>query len=194
MVTFSPGPLGNKPVESHELTTPGWQGVLMTRHTEPGPHRDRGAGRDAVLLAQPAAGSRAKNRIEVEFEAGATAAASARNALLALEGRVADNLLNDIRLLVSELVTNSVRHSGIQSHDRVHMDVQVSEDTLRVEVADPGEGFAPQPRDMDRSRPGGWGLYLVDQLSDRWGVARNHLNRVWFEMDHDRERRAEAAA
>ena len=41
------------------------------------------------------------------------------------------------------------------------------------------------PRDTDRSRPGGWGLYLVDQLADRWGVARDHLNRVWFEMDCD---------
>jgi anti-sigma regulatory factor (Ser/Thr protein kinase) len=148
-----------------------------------------------VLLAPPERGSGAKNRIQVEFEAGPTAAASARNALLALQGRVGDELLADVRLLVSELVTNSVRHSGIQNHDRVHMQVQVSESTLRVEVADPGQGFAPQPRDMDRSRPGGWGLYLVDQLADRWGVARDHLNRVWFEMDQDGERRrAEATA
>jgi anti-sigma regulatory factor (Ser/Thr protein kinase) len=145
-------------------------------------------------LEPPIRGSGSKNRIDVEFEAGPTAAASARNALLALHGRVRDDLLADVRLLVSELVTNSVRHSGIHNHDRVHMEVQVSEDTLRVEVADPGEGFAPQPRDMDRSRPGGWGLYLVEELSDRWGVARDHLNRVWFEMDHDRRRRAEAAA
>lgn len=158
----------------------------MRRHTGPGPHLKGEADRDRVLLAPPQRGSGMKNRIEVEFEAGPTAAASARNALMALDGRVGDELLADVRLLVSELVTNSVRHSGVQHHDRVQMQVQVSEDTLRVEVADPGEGFAPKPRDMDRSRPGGWGLYLVDQLADRWGVARDHLNRVWFEMDHDR--------
>jgi anti-sigma regulatory factor (Ser/Thr protein kinase) len=165
----------------------------MTRHMEHGPHRHRGAGRDAVLLAQPAAGSRTKNRIEVEFEAGATAAASARNALLALEGRVADELLNDIRLLVSELVTNSVRHSGIRNHDHVRMQVEVTDSVIRVEVADPGAGFEPRPRDADRTRPGGWGLYLVDQLADRWGVARDQLTRVWFEMDQGR-RRAHATA
>jgi anti-sigma regulatory factor (Ser/Thr protein kinase) len=148
-----------------------------------------------VLLAPPHKGSGTKSGIEVQFQAGPTAAASARNALLALEGRVTDELLADVRLLVSELVTNSVRHSGIQNHDCVHILVQVSETTLRVEVADRGHGFAPQPRDMDRSRPGGWGLYLVDQLADRWGVARDHLNRVWFEMDRDRAgRRSEAVA
>jgi anti-sigma regulatory factor (Ser/Thr protein kinase) len=130
-------------------------------------------------------GSGLKNRIEVEFEAGATAAASARNALLALEGRLRDDVLNDIRLLVSELVTNSVRHSGVAPHVPVRMQVQVTESTVRVEVADRGQGFEPVPRDADRSRPGGWGLYLVDQLADRWGVARDHLNRVWFEMDCD---------
>jgi anti-sigma regulatory factor (Ser/Thr protein kinase) len=162
----------------------------MHRHTGPGPHLERAADRDRVLLAPPPKGSGTKNRIEVEFEAGPTAAASARNALLALEGRISDELLANVRLLVSELVTNSVRHSGIHHHDRVRMQVQVSASTLRVEVADPGQGFAPKPRDMDRSRPGGWGLYLVDQLADRWGVARDHLNRVWFEMD----RGVEAAA
>jgi anti-sigma regulatory factor (Ser/Thr protein kinase) len=166
----------------------------MHRHTEHGPHPTGDAERDRVLLAQPQEGSGIKNRIEVEFEAGPTAAGSARNALLALEGRVGDELLANVRLLVSELVTNSVRHSGIQNHDTVRMQVQVSESTLRVEVVDPGEGFAPKPRDADRSRPGGWGLYLVDQLSDRWGVARDHMNRVWFEMDYDGARGAEYAA
>jgi anti-sigma regulatory factor (Ser/Thr protein kinase) len=165
----------------------------MHRHTERGPHPQGDAGRDRVLLTQPQRGTGIKNRIEVEFEAGATAAASARNALTALEGRVDEEILADVKLLVSELVTNSVRHSGLQRHDHVRMQVQVTESTLRVEVADRGEGFTPKPRDMDRSRPGGWGLYLVDELSDRWGVARDQLNRVWFEMDHD-GRRARAAA
>ena len=166
----------------------------MHRHVAPGPHPLGEADRDEVLLAQPQRGSGLKNRIEVQFEAGATAAASARNALLALDGRVAADLLADVRLLVSELVTNSVRHSGAHEHDVVRMQVQVTESTIRVEVADPGQGFKPTERDQDRSRPGGWGLYLVDQLADRWGVARDQLNRVWFEMDQDRDRAAEVAA
>ncbi len=138
---------------------------------------------ETSVLAQPAVGTGGRNEIHVQFEAGPSAAAGARNALLALEGRVDPGLLGDVRLLVSELVTNSVRHSSVRSSDVVHMHVAVTESTLRVEVADPGEGFEPKARDLDRTRPGGWGLYLVDRIADRWGVIRNHLNRVWFEID-----------
>jgi anti-sigma regulatory factor (Ser/Thr protein kinase) len=143
---------------------------------------------EATFLAQPVAGSGARNQIEVGFAAGPSAAAAARNALLALEGRVDSGLLGDVRLLVSELVTNSVRHSSVRPDDPVHMTVSVSESTLRVEVADPGEGFEPKARDADRTRPGGWGLYLVDQLADRWGVVRDQFTRVWFELDAERSR------
>ena len=117
------------------------------------------------------------------------------NALLALQGRIDDGLLEDVRLLVSELVTNSVRHSELSPDGLVSLDVSVSATTMRVEVADSGKGFEPRTaRSADRSRPGGWGLYLVDRMSDRWGVARESLNRVWFEIDHARpaERHAQA--
>jgi anti-sigma regulatory factor (Ser/Thr protein kinase) len=156
----------------------------MTSQIQPEPRR--GGSSHASWLAQPARGSGTKNRIDVEFEAGPTAAAGARNALTALEGKVDARLLGDVRLLVSELVTNSVRHSDAHARDVVHMSVSVTETSLRVEVADPGKGFEPKPRDADRTRPGGWGLVLVDELSDRWGVARDQLTRVWFEMDHAR--------
>ena len=153
----------------------------MQAHTAPG-----GAGNghhDQRVLSQPVAGSGSRNQIEVAFEAGPSAAAGARNALMALEGRVDETLLHDVRLLVSELVTNSVRHSSVRPSDAVQMAVSVTETTLRVEVSDPGEGFEPRVRDADRTRPGGWGLYLVDQLADRWGVVRDRYTRVWFEVD-----------
>ena len=160
----------------------------MYTQSQPGPQGSGPAAVDAALLGRPTEGSGAQNRMTLEFEAGPTAASAARNALIALEGRVDDELLEDVRLLVSELVTNSVRHSNINAHDLVCMDVQVSETALRVEVADAGEGFEPTPRDLDRSRPGGWGLYLVDQIADRWGVARDRLTRVWFEVDYGARR------
>jgi anti-sigma regulatory factor (Ser/Thr protein kinase) len=141
------------------------------------------------VLTQPT-GPGVRNEISVEFEAGPDAAAAARNALRAVYGRVAPELLADVRLLVSELVTNSVRHSEIGPQDLVRVTVQVTANTIRVEVSDAGKGFAPQPRDLDRSRPGGWGLYLVDQLADRWGVMRNHITRVWFEIDRGPRLRA----
>jgi anti-sigma regulatory factor (Ser/Thr protein kinase) len=152
--------------------------------------RDR---QQRLFLLRPGQGSGMSDQIEVQFEAGATAAAAARNALFALEGRVDERLLGDVRLLVSELVTNSVRHSNVSEHDLVHMRVDVTPDAVRVEVADPGDGFEPRPRDPDRTRPGGWGLFLVDQLADRWGVVRDQLTRVWFEMDRGAQRQEAAA-
>jgi anti-sigma regulatory factor (Ser/Thr protein kinase) len=142
------------------------------------------ARRKAVLFSQPARGTGMTRQISIEFEAGPSAACAARNALLALEGRVSDELLDDIRLLVSELVTNSVRHSQIGPEDRVTLDVAVSDDSIRVEVTDRGSGFEPEPRDAgDKSKIGGWGLYLVDRIADRWGVACDGLTRVWFEIE-----------
>ena len=121
--------------------------------------------------------------LSVRFNRGPTAASAARNALLALDARVEGAVLDDIRLLVSELVTNAVRHADGPQGGEVELDVTIESSRVRVEVADPGAGFDPQPRDDEMDRPGGWGLYLVDRIADRWGVIRNRMNRVWFEID-----------
>ena len=123
------------------------------------------------------------SELSVRFDRGPTAASAARNALLTLEKRVDIRVLEDIRLLVSELVTNAIRHSDAPTGGEVDLDVTIEQQRVRVEVADPGAGFEPEPRDDEMSRPGGWGLYLVDRIADRWGVARNRKNRVWFEID-----------
>jgi anti-sigma regulatory factor (Ser/Thr protein kinase) len=121
--------------------------------------------------------------LSVRFARGPSAASAARNALGALEPRLDAQVLNDIRLLVSELVTNAIRHSGAAPDGHVGLDVSIGKNSIRVEVADAGPGFVPEDRDEDTSRPGGWGLYLVDRIADRWGVARNSVTRVWFEID-----------
>jgi anti-sigma regulatory factor (Ser/Thr protein kinase) len=144
----------------------------------------------AATFAQPGAGPHAPNRISVHFDASPSAAACARNALIAVEHRVDPDLMEDVRLLVSELVTNSVRHSHIPDGDPVRLEVSIDSRGVRVEVLDSGAGFAPRPREADRAEPGGWGLFLVDKLADRWGVVRNHFTRVWFEIDHGRPRPA----
>ena len=125
----------------------------------------------------------ASERISVRFAAGPDAAASARNALAELDGRLEPAALDDIRLLVSELVTNSVRHSRTTDGKTIGLDVWVAGGTVRVEVFDDGIGFEPRPRQPGQSKAGGWGLYLVERLADRWGVVRNHFTRVWFEID-----------
>lgn len=138
-------------------------------------------------IGAPRTGPSATN-IRVEFESSPAAAAWARNALLPLDDRVEPVVMEDVKLLVSELVTNSVRHAGMGANDHVELDVLLDDGTLHVQVADTGSGFEPRERTAEATKPGGWGLYLVEKLADRWGVARNSLTRVWFEIDLGRPR------
>jgi anti-sigma regulatory factor (Ser/Thr protein kinase) len=92
--------------------------------------------------------------------------------------------LEDVRLVVSELVTNSVRHAGLSSDEQISLAVVISDGAVRGRVCDPGPGFKkpsePRPR-TDWS--GGWGLPILERISDRWGVERNGCTCVWFEID-----------
>ncbi len=124
-------------------------------------------------------------RLEVELSRDPDSAAEARRAL----GEVADHLsprrLEDARLLVSELVTNAIRHAGLGDDDVILLVLVTAERALRIEVCDPGRGFEVSEPEPDPMRPSGWGLYLVRELSDRWGVERSAETRVWFELDRD---------
>jgi anti-sigma regulatory factor (Ser/Thr protein kinase) len=132
----------------------------------------------------PSAGGGAHGpRIEVELDVGVTAAAEARAAVGALDGRADPEALDDLRLLLSEVVTNAVRHSGAPAGARIELAVSVMHGCVRAEVTDPGHGFDPSPRDMPKLEAGGWGLHLVDRIADRWGVNRGQSVRVWFEID-----------
>jgi anti-sigma regulatory factor (Ser/Thr protein kinase) len=120
--------------------------------------------------------------MHVELDSGPTAAAEARAALTVLDGRVTGEVLDDLRLLVSELVTNSVRHSGAAPTATVELQVVSRPRGVRVEVADCGNGFQPRPRTPGQAVDSGWGLHLVDQIADRWGVENSGRKRVWFEI------------
>ena len=88
-----------------------------------------------------------------------------------------DDLEHTVSLLVSEVVSNSVRHAGQASPIRVAATLRPG--FARVEVLDEGSGFDPDIRhDSD-----GFGLRLVDKLSTRWGVERGRGTLVWFEVD-----------
>jgi anti-sigma regulatory factor (Ser/Thr protein kinase) len=112
------------------------------------------------------------------------AASLARHSLDDLDGSLPPVLRRDVALLVSELVTNAVRHAGASAGDSIHLSVVVGSSRVRVEVADPGPGFEAAPSAPTRFQSSGWGLYLVSRLSDRWGIDRAaHGTSVWFELD-----------
>jgi serine/threonine-protein kinase RsbW len=122
-------------------------------------------------------------RVERELRVTAEAAAEARHALDDLPIGLPDGRVRDVRLLVSELVTNAVRHANLAPGDVIRLVVDVADHTLRVEVHDPGGGFVPSEPEPDPARPSGWGLYLVAELADRWGVDSDDVTLVWFELD-----------
>ena len=115
----------------------------------------------------------------MELPSTTAAPARARGALDKVAGSIAPERLRDVRLLVSELVTNAVRHAA---GDVLRLVISHKRGVLRVEVHDPGDGFEVRSPSPDPRRSSGWGLVLVDELADRWGVDRAPRTRVWFEM------------
>jgi anti-sigma regulatory factor (Ser/Thr protein kinase) len=90
------------------------------------------------------------------------------------------------QLVLSELVTNSIVHAGLDpDRDEIEIRLHHTPTGVRVEVLDHGRGFADEDIDMPRRGPqiGGNGLAIVARLADRWGVDRAGGTRVWFEMD-----------
>lgn len=87
----------------------------------------------------------------------------------ALEPRYEDTLL-----LVSELVTNSVRHSASQD---INVKVKSNGERIRVEVSDDGPGFTEHS-----PRGDGLGLTIVEKLSDEWGLTSGDRFTVWAEL------------
>ena len=109
---------------------------------------------------------------------------TARHALDQLADLLPAEKLEDVRLVVSELITNSILHAELSPNDQISLTVTVLAGSVRGRVCDPGSGFdlpsEPSPR-SDMS--GGWGLPIVEMISDCWGVERNGCACVWFEID-----------
>jgi serine/threonine-protein kinase RsbW len=120
----------------------------------------------------------------MRLEATAGSAGIARRALEVLDHRVPPELVERAQLLVSELVANSVQHAERHVDDAIELDIRVLPASLSVEVTDSGPGFEPKISTPTMYQHSGWGLYLLDQLADRWGVnPSKHEVCVWFELD-----------
>ncbi len=122
--------------------------------------------------------------LDIALPPEAGAAAAARQAVDGLaELRDLPQVGFDVRLLVSELVANSVRHAGLGASQTVRLVVELSAERLRCEIRDAGPGFSARTPPDQGSGEGGWGLHLVDRLTDRWGVEQRDGTLVWFEID-----------
>ena len=111
---------------------------------------------------------------------GPEAAAEARSAIAKLGPDLDPPLIETLRLLVTELVTNSVRHTEC---DAITLKVVVGSSAVLTEVTDDGPVFDPDPETLD-DPDRGWGLFLVQMLAPKWGVRNDGGSKhVWFELN-----------
>ncbi len=125
--------------------------------------------------------------LKLRLPADASAPRRARSALAAIEPLVPETLVEDLRLLVTEVVTNSVRHAGMGAEDEIALSVTVLADRVLVETWDSGPGYDTSSRlpGEDGAVPG-LGLFLVDLLAKRWGAESGARCHTWFELDLSR--------
>ena len=120
---------------------------------------------------------------KVSFPLTHMAPASARH-WFAAQARLPVDLHDRVVLLLSELVANSVIHSGLRAPDEVEISVRRILSGLHVEVVDEGVGIDPSVL----PRPDHYGLLFTERVADRWGFT-NDPTRVWFEIDAGRDDR-----
>ena len=119
-------------------------------------------------------------RLPVEVES----VAAAHHSVFGIASALDPATLDDIRLLISELVTNSLRHARLGPRDWIDLEVGMADRRIRVEVRDPGPGFDPATIPVSkRPEAPGWGMFLLRRIASRWGVDRGRGTCVWFELD-----------
>ena len=118
----------------------------------------------------------------MELDGRLESVAQARRAVGQLAGLLPDERLDDLRLLISEVVTNAIRHSGTRPGEVVRLHVMATGASTRVEVHDRGSGFAWRRRTPQPECGSGRGLFLVAELADAWGVCDCPNTCVWFEL------------
>jgi anti-sigma regulatory factor (Ser/Thr protein kinase) len=118
-------------------------------------------------------------RLTTDLPRVQTSPSAARATLMDFEHGLPSERLSDAELLLSELVSNAVKYGG---EGDISVIFERDDGRFRTEVVDQGDGFiAPLRGRIDVNTPGGWGLPLVQTLSDRWGAHRGSTH-VWFEF------------
>jgi signal transduction histidine kinase len=118
-----------------------------------------------------------RDGLRMRLGSGPDAAAEARRAIGELRADLDPPLLETLRLLVTELITNVVRHTDSES---LVLKVAIGRSAVLTEVCDDGQAFEPRP---SGSSDDGWGLFLVQRLAESWGVKTDgQTKRVWFQL------------
>jgi len=136
-----------------------------------------------LFAMQSSAAVAQAGRREFVLDGEPRSVSEARHHVLAVgEAFVEESRLPDLGLVISEVVSNAVRH-GTDAGE-ILLAVTPKDEYLCVQVTDPGPGLAPRPRATAPDEEGGWGFFLIEYMTRRWGLTReNDRTRVWFEFD-----------
>jgi anti-sigma regulatory factor (Ser/Thr protein kinase) len=138
-------------------------------------------------VARSSAGG-APDRLAVSFAADADAPQRARAAASRALAHWSPERRDVALLVISELITNAVRHGARDDSDEVALLVRRRGRATRIEVTDPrsgsGDGLVADVSGGDGVQRSGWGLPIVAELTDRWGVEGGPGRTcVWCELD-----------
>ena len=136
-----------------------------------------------MRLSTTASQERDPSTLELELERSVDAPSVARAAIVGFcqDSDSSPSTIATVMLLVSEIVTNAVVHPDVDPPGTVELFAQLGKDIIRVEVSDDGTGFTPKKRNPGQLG-GGFGLYLLEKESARWGVESTPRTKVWFEV------------
>jgi serine/threonine-protein kinase RsbW len=136
---------------------------------------------DNLCLPAMALGRPEPEMIEAVLPLDVQAPSSARFVVADfLRGRLPPRMVETAQLILSELVSNSLRHNAAPKDQAVVVRVALDRGTWRLEVEDPGGGGVLAP-DPERAAAERLGMNLVQSLSECWGVehAAEHGTRAW---------------
>jgi anti-sigma regulatory factor (Ser/Thr protein kinase) len=119
--------------------------------------------------------------LELEADVRAPSLARARIVQFCRDAGWSSSSIATVMLLVSEIVTNAVVHPDVEPPAKIGLCARLQKGTIRVEVSDEGSGFTAKFQDPSQLG-GGFGLYLVERESARWGVDASPHTTVWFEV------------
>jgi anti-sigma regulatory factor (Ser/Thr protein kinase) len=122
-----------------------------------------------------------KPLVSLALPSNSTAPAQARAALRDIPEL--DAIRDDASLVVSELVTNAVIHSGATDGDRITLSIFVDSDQVKIQVHDPARtDLMPRLRNPRSEEVGGLGLRLVNRIARRWDTECQDGRIVWADL------------
>jgi two-component sensor histidine kinase len=120
-----------------------------------------------------------ESSMDLELPSEAASPAAVRHAIGDFAELLTPQELDDLQLVFSELVSNSIRHAGLSAQDVIRVHLEISDQLIRGAVADGGPGLIHQGPPYGR----GYGLQILDRLTTRWGTSDRSQAQVWFEIE-----------